>query len=253
MERTISDSDTIEWTSPSAHLPSEEGEYLIRYTKLVDLEDGEGVKPITAIESARYEGGVFYPGESDKERLPATIDGWAPPLMVDPEMEDWSHHLPGSGWNKERDKYVLHRPFEVNHEDLEEGEVRIEASLDRGVFEMEMILTNRFGQLTIDRYEGKDPQAVFKRLFERAGMFLKSAAHRSQSADDFFEVVMEDLDPDSKIQLIKLFRRERDWGLRKSKEEVENPPSTAGKNLPLDEAEELKEELEDLGADAKIV
>ena len=66
-----------------------------------------------------------------------------------------------------------------------------------------------------------------------------------------FDVVLESAG-DKKIQVIKAVREITGLGLKEAKDLVESAPSEIKTALPKDEAEALKKELEEAGAEAEL-
>lgn len=66
-----------------------------------------------------------------------------------------------------------------------------------------------------------------------------------------FDVSLESFG-DKKIQVIKAVREETGLGLKDAKEMVEGVPTAIKEGLPKEEAEELKEKLEEVGADIEL-
>lgn len=65
--------------------------------------------------------------------------------------------------------------------------------------------------------------------------------------DDIVDVILQDFG-DNKIQVIKEVRGVTDLGLKEAKELVEECPNPVKQGLSHDDAEEIKEQLEDAGA-----
>jgi len=65
------------------------------------------------------------------------------------------------------------------------------------------------------------------------------------------DVVLEDFG-EQKIQVIKAVRGETDLGLKEAKSLVDEAPNTVKEGLPKEEAEEMKEEIEDAGAEVSL-
>jgi large subunit ribosomal protein L7/L12 len=64
---------------------------------------------------------------------------------------------------------------------------------------------------------------------------------------DIVDVVLQDFG-DDKIQVIKEIRGVTDLGLKEAKELVEESPNPVKQGLSREDAEEIKEQLEDVGA-----
>lgn len=65
------------------------------------------------------------------------------------------------------------------------------------------------------------------------------------------EVVLEDFG-DQKIQVIKAVRSMTDLGLKEAKSMVDDAPSTVKESVPTEEAEDMKEELEEAGGTVEL-
>ena len=72
------------------------------------------------------------------------------------------------------------------------------------------------------------------------------AAAPAEEAKSTFDVVLKSAG-DKKIQVIKVVRAATGLGLKEAKDLVEGAPKTVKENLPKDEAEKLKKELEEQG------
>lgn len=68
-----------------------------------------------------------------------------------------------------------------------------------------------------------------------------------------FDLKLEGFDPKSKIKVIKEVRAMAGLGLKEAKELVEGAPKTVKKDMKKEEAEELKEKLEAIGATVSVV
>jgi large subunit ribosomal protein L7/L12 len=66
-----------------------------------------------------------------------------------------------------------------------------------------------------------------------------------------FDVVLKTVG-DKKIQVIKVVRAATGLGLKEAKDLVEGAPKTVKENLPKEEAEKLKKELEEQGATIEL-
>ena len=66
-----------------------------------------------------------------------------------------------------------------------------------------------------------------------------------------FDVVLKDAG-EKKIQVIKVVRAATGLGLKEAKDLVEGAPKTVKENLPKEEAEKLKKELEEQGAKIEL-
>ena len=66
-----------------------------------------------------------------------------------------------------------------------------------------------------------------------------------------FDVVLKSAG-DKKIQVIKVVRAATGLGLKEAKDLVEGAPKTVKENLPKDEAEKLKKELEEQGGAVEL-
>ena len=77
------------------------------------------------------------------------------------------------------------------------------------------------------------------------------AAPAAEEAKTSFDVVLKAAG-DKKIQVIKVVRAATNLGLKEAKELVEGAPKTVKENLPKEEAEKLKKELEEQGATVEL-
>ena len=66
-----------------------------------------------------------------------------------------------------------------------------------------------------------------------------------------FDVVLKAAG-DKKIQVIKVVRAHTGLGLKEAKDLVDGAPKTVKENLPKDEAEKIKKELEEQGATVEL-
>ncbi len=57
---------------------------------------------------------------------------------------------------------------------------------------------------------------------------------------------------EKKFQVVKVIRKVTDLGLKEAKELVDNPGQVVKKEIPKDEAEEVKKKLEEAGAKAEL-
>jgi large subunit ribosomal protein L7/L12 len=73
----------------------------------------------------------------------------------------------------------------------------------------------------------------------------------AEEAKTSFDVVLKGAG-DKKIQVIKVVRAATGLGLKEAKDLVEGAPKTVKENLPKDEAEKLKKELEEQGATVEL-
>jgi len=73
----------------------------------------------------------------------------------------------------------------------------------------------------------------------------------AEEEKDEFEVVLEGVG-DKKIQVIKVIREITSLGLKEAKELVDTAPSTVKEAATKDEAEEIKNKLEDVGASVAL-
>lgn len=83
-----------------------------------------------------------------------------------------------------------------------------------------------------------------------APMAMPSAGAGGEEAEaeqDEFDVVLEGVG-DKKIQVIKVVREVTSLGLKEAKEVVDSAPSTVKEALTKNEAEEIKDKLEAVGA-----
>ena len=77
------------------------------------------------------------------------------------------------------------------------------------------------------------------------------AAAAPEEAKSTFDVVLK-ASGDKKIQVIKVVRAATGLGLKEAKDLVEAAPKTVKENLPKEEAEKLKKELEEQGATVEL-
>ncbi|MGR8948693.1 MAG: 50S ribosomal protein L7/L12 [Gammaproteobacteria bacterium] len=73
----------------------------------------------------------------------------------------------------------------------------------------------------------------------------------AEEAKDEFDVVMSSFG-DNKVSVIKAVRAITGLGLKEAKEMVEATPSTIKEAAPKDEAEEIKKQLEEAGAQVDL-
>ena len=73
----------------------------------------------------------------------------------------------------------------------------------------------------------------------------------AEEAKDEFDVVMSSFG-DNKVAVIKAVRAITGLGLKEAKEMVEGTPSTIKEAAPKDEAEEVKKQLEEAGAQVEL-
>ena len=78
-----------------------------------------------------------------------------------------------------------------------------------------------------------------------------AAAAAPEEAKSTFDVVLKAAG-DKKIQVIKEVRAATGLGLKEAKDLVEGAPKTVKENLPKDEAEKIKKELEEQGAQVEL-
>ena len=77
------------------------------------------------------------------------------------------------------------------------------------------------------------------------------AAAPAEEAKSTFDVVLK-AGGDKKIQVIKVVRAATGLGLKEAKDLVEGAPKVVKENLPKEEAEKLKKELEEQGAAVEL-
>lgn len=77
------------------------------------------------------------------------------------------------------------------------------------------------------------------------------AGGAAEEAKDEFDVVMSSFG-DNKVGVIKAVRAITGLGLKEAKEMVESAPSTIKEAAPKDEAEEVKKQLEEAGAQVEL-
>lgn len=73
----------------------------------------------------------------------------------------------------------------------------------------------------------------------------------AEEAKTSFDVVLKSAG-DKKIQVIKVVRSATGLGLKEAKDLVEGAPKTVKENLPKEEAEKLKKELEEQGGTVEL-
>ena len=78
-----------------------------------------------------------------------------------------------------------------------------------------------------------------------------AAAAAPEEAKSTFDVVLKS-GGDKKIQVIKVVRTHTGLGLKEAKDLVDGAPKTVKENLPKDEAEKIKKELEEQGATVEL-
>lgn len=78
-----------------------------------------------------------------------------------------------------------------------------------------------------------------------------AAAAPAEEAKTTFDVVLKAAG-DKKIQVIKVVRAATGLGLKEAKDLVESAPKTVKENLSKEEAEKLKKELEEQGAQVEL-
>jgi len=78
-----------------------------------------------------------------------------------------------------------------------------------------------------------------------------AAPVEKEEAKTNFDVVLK-AGGDKKIQVIKVVRAATNLGLKEAKDLVEGAPKTVKENLPKEEAEKLKKELEEQGATVEL-
>lgn len=81
----------------------------------------------------------------------------------------------------------------------------------------------------------------------------EAAAEEQVKEKTHFDVELSGFDAKAKIKIIKEIRGILDLGLKEAKEMVESAPCWLKKELKKEEAEEMKEKLEGLGAEVKLV
>jgi large subunit ribosomal protein L7/L12 len=67
-----------------------------------------------------------------------------------------------------------------------------------------------------------------------------------------FNVILEEVDPKSKISVLKVVRTLTGLGLKEAKDLVESTPKPVKEGVSKDEAAKVKKELEEAGAKASI-
>lgn len=78
-----------------------------------------------------------------------------------------------------------------------------------------------------------------------------AAPAEKEEAKTTFDVVLKGAG-DKKIQVIKVVRAATGLGLKEAKDLVEGAPKVVKENLPKEEAEKLKKELEDQGGQVEL-
>ncbi len=84
-----------------------------------------------------------------------------------------------------------------------------------------------------------------------AGPAAGAAAAAPAEVQNTFDVVLKAAG-EKKIQVIKVVRAATGLGLKEAKDLVEGAPKVVKENLPKDEAEKLKKELEEQGAQVEL-
>ena len=67
-----------------------------------------------------------------------------------------------------------------------------------------------------------------------------------------FDVILKEIDPKKKIQIIKVVRSHTTLGLKEAKELVEQAPKPVKEGVNKEEAEKIKKDLEEAGAKVEI-
>ena len=124
-----------------------------------------------------------------------------------------------------------------------------------GVNQQELLET--FGNMTI--IELSEFVEAFKERFNvtAAAAPVMAAAGGAVTADEAeaeqseFEVVLEDFGS-KKIQVIKVVRAITSLGLKEAKALVDGAPNTLREGVTKEEAEEIKSQLEEVGATVKL-
>ncbi len=124
-----------------------------------------------------------------------------------------------------------------------------------GVNQQELLET--FGNMTI--IELSEFVEAFKERFNvtAAAAPVMAAAGGAVAADEAeaeqseFEVVLEDFGS-KKIQVIKVVRAITSLGLKEAKALVDGAPNTLREGVTKEEAEEIKSQLEEVGATVKL-
>jgi large subunit ribosomal protein L7/L12 len=78
-----------------------------------------------------------------------------------------------------------------------------------------------------------------------------AAAAEKEEEKSTFDVVLKG-SGDKKIQVIKVVRQYTGLGLKEAKDLVDGAPKTVKENLPKEEAEKIKKELEEQGATVEL-
>ena len=84
-----------------------------------------------------------------------------------------------------------------------------------------------------------------------AGGAAAGGAAPAEEAKNTFDVVLKTAG-DKKIQVIKVVRQYTGLGLKEAKDLVEGAPKVVKENLPKEEAEKIKKELEEQGAGVEL-
>jgi len=86
-----------------------------------------------------------------------------------------------------------------------------------------------------------------------AGMPMAGAAPAAEAAEEQTEFTVELISfGDKKIQVIKEIRAITGLGLKEAKELVDNVPKPVKENIPKEEADEIKNKLEEAGAQVEV-
>jgi large subunit ribosomal protein L7/L12 len=98
---------------------------------------------------------------------------------------------------------------------------------------------------------GIEPAAGGAVMMAAPGGAGGAAAPAAEEAKSTFDVVLK-AGGEKKIQVIKVVRAHTGLGLKEAKDLVEGAPKTVKENLPKDEAEKIKKELEEQGAQVEL-
>jgi len=107
------------------------------------------------------------------------------------------------------------------------------------------IVAERLGISILPDLEGNDAEAV-----GGGGDAAKEEVKEERTA---FDLRLVSFEPKSKIKVIKEVRAIAELGLKEAKEMVEGAPKIVKKNIKMENAEELKKKLEEVGAMVEIV
>ena len=135
----------------------------------------------------------------------------------------------------------------------ENVEKAVKAAMKLSADERKVFITEYIGQLSV--LELNDQVKAIEEAFDVSaapvgGMMMAPAAGAGGDEEEeksTFDVVLKEIGP-KKIQVIKAVRSITSLGLKEAKALVDGTPNAVKEGLPKDEAEKIKEELEQAGA-----